>query len=243
MSYHVQLDVFDGPLELLLHLLEQDKLDIRDIEISRITQQYLDYLATMREYDLEVAGDFLVMAATLLQIKVGALLPEAETELDAEAQDVIYSRDELIRRLLIYRQFREAGRQLEHLAGLRRQVYPRPISTLGPQGPLVYTNPIGEATVQDLALMYANTLLNWQAREEVRQVKRRAIDLSVRIGEVALLVQRHSRLMFDDLLSRQPTKTDIVYTFLAVLELVKQGIVQVRQAGVDQPITISFSKE
>src|SRR5690554_6225869 len=100
MSYHVQLDVFDGPLELLLHLLEQDKLDIRDIEISRITQQYLDYLATMREYDLEVAGDFLVMAATLLQIKVGALLPEAETELDAEAQDVIYSRDELIRRLL-----------------------------------------------------------------------------------------------------------------------------------------------
>ena len=91
--------------------------------------------------------------------------------------------------------------------------------------------------------MYANTLLNWQAREEVRQVKRRAIDLSVRIGEVALLVQRHSRLMFDDLLSRQPTKTDIVNTFLAVLEMVKQGIVQVLQAGVDQPITISFSKE
>ena len=68
MSYRVQLDVFDGPLELLLHLLEQDKLDIRDIEISRITQQYLDYLATMQEYDLEVTGDFLVMAATLLQI-------------------------------------------------------------------------------------------------------------------------------------------------------------------------------
>ncbi len=243
MSYRVQLDVFDGPLELLLHLLEQEKLDIRDIEISRITRQYLDYLATMQEYDLEVAGDFLVMAATLLQIKVGALLPDAETELETEDQEIIYSRDELIRRLLVYRQFREAARQLADLARIRRQVYPRPISLLGPKGPLVYTNPVGDATVQDLASIYANTLLNWQAREEVRQIKRRAIDLNAKIGEVALLVQKHSRLMFDELLGRQPTKTDVVYTFLAVLELVKQGIVRVSQSGIDGPIIISFDKE
>lgn len=243
MSYRVKLDIFDGPLELLLHLLEQEKLDIRDIEISRITQQYLEYLATMQEYDLEVAGEFLVMAATLLQIKVGALLPDAETESELEDQEIIYSRDELIRRLLVYRQFREAARQLGDLAHMRRQVYPRPISLLGPKGPLVYTNPTGDATVQDLASTYANTLLNWQAREEVRQVKRRAVDLNTKIGEVALLVQKYSQLMFAELLGRQPTKTDIVYTFLAVLELVKQGIVRVHQSTIDEPIIISFDKE
>ncbi|NLA59338.1 MAG: segregation/condensation protein A [Firmicutes bacterium] len=243
MSYRVQLDVFDGPLELLLHLLEQDKLDIRDIEISRITQQYLDYLATMQEYDLEVTGDFLVMAATLLQIKVGALLPDAEAEAEPEDQEIIYSRDELIRRLLVYRQFREAAQSLADLAQSRRQVYPRPVSLLGPKGPVVYTNPVGDVTVQDLASIYASTLLNWQAREEVRQVKRRAIDLNAKIGEIALLVQKHTRLVFDELLGRQPTKTDVVYTFLAVLELVKQGIVRVQQSGIDEPIIISFDKE
>jgi len=197
----------------------------------------------MQEYDLEVTGDFLVMAARLLQIKVGALLPEAERESEPEEHEIIYSRDELIRRLLVYRQFREAAQKLAELALRRSQVYVRPVSLLGPKGPVVYTNPVGDATVQDLASIYANTLLNWQAREEVRQVKRRTIDLTAKIGEIALLVQKYSQLAFDELLGRQPTKTDIVYTLLAVLELVKQGIVRVQQSDVNEPIIISFEKE
>ena len=198
MSYHVHLDVFEGPLELLLHFLEDEKLDIRDIEISRITQQYLDYLATMREHDLEVAGDFLVMAATLLQIKAGALLPETRVESEEE-QDPIYSRDELIQRLLTYRKFRETARYLENLAKERLQVLPRPFSNLGQKGPVYYTNPIGDATVPDLAVTLANVLVNWRTREQVHQIKRQEIDLDVKIGEVAVLVQSYPRLLFDDL--------------------------------------------
>lgn len=242
MSYHVHLDVFEGPLELLLHFLEEEKLDIRDIEISRITQQYLDYLATMREHDLEVAGDFLVMAATLLQIKAGALLPEARVESEEE-QDHIYSRDELIRRLLVYRQFREAARYLENLGKERLKILPRPFPTLGQKGPIHYTNPIGEATVPDLAITLVNVLANWRTRERVHQIKRQEIDLGVKIGEVAVLVQSHSRLLFDDLLGRQPTKADVVYTFLAVLELVRQGTIILHQGELCGPIAIIRGKE
>jgi len=242
MSYHVHLDVFEGPLELLLHFLEEEKLDIRDIEVSRITQQYLDYLATMREHDLEVAGDFLVMAATLLQIKASALLPEPKVESEAE-QEQIYSRDELIRRLLVYRQFREAGGYLDNLAKVRLAAWPRPFPTLGAKGPVQYTNPIGDTTVPDLAITLANVLANWRTREQVHQIKRQEIDLGVKIGEVAVLIKSHSRLLFDDLLGMQPTKTDIVYTFLAVLELVRQGAIILRQGELYGPIAIIQWKE
>lgn len=242
MSYHVHLDVFDGPLELLLHFLEEEKLDIRDIEISRITQQYLDYLATMREHDLEVAGDFLVMAATLLQIKAGALLPEARVESEEE-QDQIHSRDELIRRLLVYRQFREAAGHLGNLAKARLAAWPRPFPSLGEKGPIHYTNPIGHTTVPDLAITLTNVLANWRTREQVHRIKRQRIDLGVKIGEVAVLVQSHSPVLFDDLLGMQPTKTDIVYTFLAVLELVRQGTIILRQGELCGPIAIIHGKE
>jgi len=243
MNYRVQLDVFEGPLELLLHLLEQEELDIRDIEISRITQQYLEYLATMQEHDLEVAGDFLVMAATLLQIKAEALLPEIRVENETDEQDTTYSRDELVRRLLIYREFREAARNLGEIAQERQRVLPRPFSSLGQAGPTVFTNPTGDATVQDLAVALSNVLISWRAREEVQQIKRRKIDLGVRIGEVALLVQKRSRVFFDDLLGMEPTKTDIVYTFLAVLELVRQGAIVVYQDDIGEPIAIRTVKE
>lgn len=239
----VHLDVFEGPLELLLHLLEQDKLDIRDIEISRITQQYLDYLATMQEHDLEVAGDFLVMAATLLQIKTGALLPGIGAEDEMDGDDVIYSRDELIRRLLVYRHFREAAGYLKELAQERVHVLPRPFSTLGGEGPVLYTNPTGEATVQDLVTALANALVSWRARERVQQIRRREIDLSAKIGQIAVIVQRYSKVSFDDLLGMQPTKADVIYTFLAVLELVRQGAIAVRQDGISKPITIKSVKE
>lgn len=243
MSYRVHLDIFEGPLELLLHLLEQEKLDICDIEISSITQQYLDYLATMQEHDLEVAGDFLVMAATLLQIKAGALLPDTEAEDKRDDQDEIYSRDQLVQRLLVYRQFREAAGCLATLAQARQRVLPRPFPCLGEQGPVLYTNPAGEATVQDLVAALASALINWQARKTVQEIKRREIDLGAKIGEVAVLVQRYSRVLFDDLVGMQPTKADIVYTFLAVLELVRQGIIVVRQADLCTPIVITFQKE
>jgi segregation and condensation protein A len=242
MSYRVQLDVFEGPLELLLHLLEQEKLDIRDIEISSITQQYLDYLATMQEHDLEVAGDFLVMAATLLQIKAGALLPATEAE-DDEDQEEIYSREQLVQRLLVYREFRQAAGHLATLAQEWQQVFSRPFPSLGEKGLILYTNPIGDATVQDLVAALSSVLTNWCARRTVQQIKRREIDLGEKIGEVAVLVQRYTRVVFDDLVGMQPTKTDIVYTFLAVLELVRQGIVIVRQTDLCKPIIIMFQKE
>jgi len=237
MDYRVHLDVFEGPLDLLLHLLDQEKLDIWDIEISRITEQYLVYLATMQEHDLEVAGDFLVMAATLLQIKARALLPEDEEAVD-EADDGLYSRDELIRRLITYRQYREVAERLKHMAEERLSVLPRPFSSLGETGPIKYTNPIGNATVQDLTSALVNALTNWTVRKQVQTIKGREINLQERIGEIALVAQRHSPMFFGDLLDRKSTRTDVVFTFLAVLELVRQGIIVVRQEKIFGPIIV-----
>ena len=239
MDYRVHLDVFEGPLDLLLHLLDQEKLDIHDIEISSITQQYLDYLATMQEHDLEVAGDFLVMAATLLQIKVGALLPEVKTESTEDDEDAIHSRDDLILRLLVYRQYRDAADYLRQIGQRRHQVLPRPFSSLGQPGPSLYTNPIGEATVQDLVSALVSALVSWRDREQVQQIRRREIDLSVRIGEIRLLVQRYAWVAFSDLLGTGPSRMDIVFTFLAVLELVRQGAIVLQQDGIYGPITIA----
>ncbi|NMB24419.1 MAG: segregation/condensation protein A [Firmicutes bacterium] len=238
MDYCVHLDVFEGPLDLLLHLLDQERLDIHDIEIASITQQYLDYLATMHDYDLEVTGDFLVMAATLLQIKAGALLPDVKPDNLEDDGDTIYSRDDLIRRLLVYRQFRDMADEFRQMAEIRLQALPRPFSSLGLRGPSLYTNPIGNATVQDLAKALGNALGSWREREQVRQIQRREIDLGVRIGQIRLFVQEHSRIAFDDLLGSRPSRTEIIFTFLAVLELVRQGAVKVRQRDISGPITI-----
>lgn len=242
MDYRVHLDVFEGPLDLLLHLLDQEKLDIHDIEIASITQQYLDYLATMHDYDLEVTGDFLVMAATLLQIKAGALLPDAKAGSLEEDVDAIYSRDDLIRRLLVYRQYRDIADEFREMAQMRLQILPRPFPSLGPPGPSLYTNPIGNATVQDLAKALSNAMTSWREREQVQQIQRREIDLGVRIGQIRLFVEAHPRIVFDDLLGSRPTRTDIIFTFLAVLELVRQGRVKVRQRDILGPITIMLDQ-
>src|SRR5437762_5858734 len=119
-SIQVHIPVFDGPLDLLLHLIQQEQLEITDIPIAKITRQYLDTLELMRELDLEVAGEFLVMAATLMRIKVRMLLPPAIT--DEEEED---PREGLVRQLLEYRRFKEASREFESLETDRRLLFDR----------------------------------------------------------------------------------------------------------------------
>ena len=121
-TYSVHLDKFEGPLDLLLHLIKKNELDICDIPISVITQQYLDYIKLMKELNLEVAGDFLLMASTLLHIKSRMLLPKDEQE---EVEEEIDPRAELIQRLLEYQQYKEAGKVLEARPLLGREVFTR----------------------------------------------------------------------------------------------------------------------
>ena len=124
MSYRIKLEVFEGPLDLLLYLIKRDELNIYDIPIAQITDQYLGYLDMMQLLDLDVVGDFLVMAATLMQIKSKMLLPPDPTEEEQEPED---PRDELVRRLLEYKKFKEAAETLHEKALVRQDFFPRAV--------------------------------------------------------------------------------------------------------------------
>ncbi|NLK08144.1 MAG: segregation/condensation protein A [Firmicutes bacterium] len=242
MDYQVQLDVFEGPLDLLLHLIGQEKLDIHDIEIAVITQQYLDYLATMQEFDLEITGDFLVMAATLLQLKADALLPMPGKQSEDDEEDAIYSREDLVRRLLILSQYKDAAGWLNRQAKASGLSWTRPFSTLGPPGPNLYENPIGKATVLNLALALREALTSKREREQIHEIQAKEVNIEVKIDQIISLIQRRSQATFHSLLGSAPTRTEVIVIFLAVLELARLGKVQVEQKVLLGPIAIKATK-
>ena len=124
-DYRVNLEVFAGPLDLLLYLVRKEEVDIYDIPIAKITEQYLRYIEMLKSLDIDLAGDFLVMAATLMQIKSAMLLPKAEPE-QYEGDDITDPRTELVRQLLEYKKFKDAANMLDVAAGEQRERFPRP---------------------------------------------------------------------------------------------------------------------
>lgn len=238
MSYRVRLQVYEGPLELLVHLIESQEIDIWDIPVAHITDQYLDYLATLRELNLEVGGEFLVMAATLLAIKARMLLPESDAEEAAAALDEEEDpREELIRRLVEYRRFRRAGRALDdHLKG-RGVVAGR--GSPPQRGQVVYTHPIGSVTLFDLVRAFRQ-VLEAQAREPRPFVHPavREITVEERFVEVLRIFHERSSVSLYDLFSSTKSRSYIVVTFLAVLEVLRRGIAVANQPDPFGPILL-----
>lgn len=237
MTYRIQLEVFEGPLELLFHLLEKEEIDIRDISLSRITEQYLAYLLAYQELDLETAGEFLLMIATLLLLKARTLLPGQEES--GEEVSEIDDGKELIQRLTEYRRFRQAAQALEESADGRRLVFPRPRSQLPEAGPPVYTNPIGNVTVEQLASAFRAAMASWQERQKIHRIKPRPITLHEKIDHVFSILQRQQRITFHHLFRQDNSREEIVLTLLAVLEIVRQGKAMLQQVNAFGPIEIS----
>lgn len=237
MGYQVKLPVFEGPLDLLLHLLEKDEIDIWDIPIVRITDQYLAYLNTLQELDLAVGGEFLVMAATLIQLKARTLLPQP-TVVDPEDDSEIDPMEELTARLLEYKAYKEIAAVLEERMDIWGRIVFRPNSKH--QLPVRYENPIGNATILDLWRCFQQLM---EARHEalrVRQVKRRKFSLRRRMGEIFLALRKSGATTFSRLLSVRPSKEEIVVTFLAILELVRRGHIDATQYGNFTDIHLKF---
>ena len=149
MAYQIHLPIFEGPFDLLFHLIKQQKIDLKEIPIAEITEQYLNYLTALEEIDLDMAGEFLVMAATLLSIKVRMLLPEPAAA-DETEEEPVDPQQLLIARLLEYNRYKEAAAELDRLSRGREKLFPRgaviPLSSLGCR----YTRPVGDLTVRDL---------------------------------------------------------------------------------------------
>jgi segregation and condensation protein A len=237
MSYPVRLPVFEGPLHLLLHLIRTQKLDIYDIPIASVTEQYLEYLALMEELDLDVAGEFLVMAATLMEIKSRMLLPRPPRA--APEEEGPDPREELVRKLLEYEQFRQVAEELRRRAGEMQRTFPRPLPEEGPGAPLA------ELTRADLVGALGRMLAEYAGgngkKVPTMRVRREAISLRARVAEVWQRVRDAAGpVAFSELLPPdRRTRSQIVVTFMALLELLRDGRITAWQRGVQGEILLA----
>jgi segregation and condensation protein A len=234
LSYSVRVPVFEGPLDLLLHLIRTHKLDIRDIPIARVTEQYLDYLALMESLDLDVAGEFLVMAATLMEIKSRMLLPRPEPLRDEEDEGRD-PRAELVARLLEYERFQQVADQLRELAAETQRAFPRSTAEQWEGAvPLVELKP--RDLLQALQRMRPEEEdSNGHGPKASLRVRRHAVSLGQRVAEILRRVLAHDGpLPFGSLLTRagrRLSRIEVLVTFLAILELVRAGQVSAWQSG------------
>lgn len=226
--YSVKLDSFEGPLDLLLHLIRKNEVDIYDIPIALITRQYLEYLSLLKELNLEVAGDFLVMASTLLQIKSRMLLPSLEPEEGEEGEQEEDPRAELVRRLLDYQRYQEAGRHLGERELLGREVFTRRFGdpalapTPSDEGPL-------ELDLFQLAEAFRALLARLPAARVHEVIGFETVSIADAINEILSLLQEREMLVFDELFSLDTSRERLIVNFLALLELCRLKMLKVLQ--------------
>ena len=236
--YGVRLSVFEGPLDLLLYLIRKNEVDIYDIPISEVTKQYIEYVEVIRDLNLEQAGDFLLMAATLMKIKSQMLLPRQEGEEEGEDP-----REELVRRLLEYRQCKEGAAWLHRQEESHRDVYYRgkfedPIcSERGTRD----SNGLYTVTLFDLLSAFKNALDHVPA-EQYHRVEEIEVSVEERIAFVAEVLERRKQVLFRDLVAGIP-RTVMVVTFLALLELLKRQRISARQQDPYSEIWIYWKEE
>jgi len=234
LFYRVKLDVFEGPLDLLLHLVKKDEVDLTDIPIAKITDQYMSYLELFQQLDLDVAGEYLVMAATLLHLKSRTLLPGDEAAEEEEGED---PRAELVRQLLEYQRFKEAAELLNRRDMLDRDVFVRPSAR--EEGDLEQ-DVVYDVSLGDL-LDALQEVLKRAAPEVVHEVVLEQISLRERICFILDTLRERQSVLFTDLFPLGVTRLRILTTFLGLLELVRMRMVHVLQEEQFGPITLSLA--
>lgn len=218
-DYRVQLEEFEGPLDLLLYLIRKNEVSIYEIPIAKITEQYLEYLRIMEELDIGVAGEFLVMAATLIHIKTKLLLPRDPTaEADEELED---PRQELIHQLIEHQKFKGAAEMLHTRAVVERGVFTRKDAE-------AEENAEVSASVFDLLGAFREVLLRLDAVVEI-EIARDEVTLGQKLAEVRQLIDRESSFSVTELFGRAKSRRELVITFLAVLELTRLRFIRIVQ--------------
>jgi len=224
---HVKIAVYDGPLDLLLDLIKKNEMNVYDIPVAEITQQYLDYLKVMKQLDLEVAGEFIVMAATLIYIKSKLLLPTDKDEEEGDGED---PRAELVRKLLEYQAFKEAAKELGLLQTERGKVFTRQITDyyLGELDPEDVGVDTFSANFFDLIVAFQNVLAKKEPRSQ-HEVFEEVISIEEKMIQIQSYLDEKKTVSFNDLFSERWTRNELIATFLAILELVRTRFAWVRQ--------------
>lgn len=221
-DYKIKIDAFEGPMDLLMHLIEKNKIDIYDIPIAELTRQYLDYLDKFREFNMEIASSFLVMAATLLQIKSRMMLPKAPKEEGEPEED---PRFELVQRILEYRKFKQVSQVLGDMAGVQERFVAREPMELP-----VHHLPPGNLSLRQLVEAF-HTVLSVKEELSIPKalVEPEEYSIKDKMEDIILLLGRsRGKLLFSEAF-RSGTRGELIVTFLALLELMKLRTVTVKQ--------------
>lgn len=247
MAIPVKLEVFEGPLDLLLHLIDKNKIDIYDIPIVEITEQYLEYIRAMQTEDMNVMSEFLLMAATLLDIKCKMLLPKEVNE-EGEEED---PRAELVQRLLEYKMYKymsfelrdkqvDAGRYL-----FREQKLPKEVENY--RQPVDYEQLIGEMNLQKLQDIFKSIVKKQEdkidpIRSTYGNIEKDEVDMDVKTGYVEEYIKSHKKFSFKQLLEKQHSKMEVIVTFLVILEMMKVGKISIAQEDIFDDIMITSNE-
>lgn len=234
MALEVKLQVFEGPLDLLLHLIEKNKVDIYDIPIVLITEQYLEYIRRMETDDMNVMSEFLVMAATLIDIKCRMLLPKEVNE-EGEEED---PRAELVQKLLEYKMYKYMSYELKdrHIDAeknfYKKATMPKEIEQYRP--PVDYEELLGDVNLVKLQEIFEAVIRKQEdkidpIRANFGKIEKEEIDMDIKTQYIEKFIFEHRKMSFRDLLEKQNSKAEVIVTFLVVLELMKVGKIDIRQ--------------
>lgn len=244
MALSVKLEVFEGPLDLLLHLIDKNKVDIYDIPIVIITEQYLEYIKKMENQDMNIMSEFLLMAATLLDIKCKMLLPKEINE-EGEEED---PRAELVEKLLEYKMYKYMSYELKDMSlGASKYLYKKPTipeEVAAYRPPVDYDVLLGDANLQILNSIFRETLKRREdkvdpIRSTFGQIKKDEVDLDAKTEYIKNTLWENKKVSFRRLLENQSSKMEIIVTFLVVLELMKIGLIEIIQDTLFEDIIIS----
>jgi len=233
-DYKVKLEVFEGPLDLLLYLIKRDEIDIYDISIERITRQYLEYLQAFKELKIDIAGEFVVMAANLIYLKSRSLLPldQQPPEEDADEDD---PRWDLIRQLIEYKKFKEAAAQLHDRALEQERLFTRDGGSPPSDAPL----PLHEVGIFQLIHAFQEVIKRVEAREDLREIFGERFSVSDKIEKILERVKSGNPVSFSELFGQIVSRVEIVVTFLALLELIRLNQVRALQPKMFDEIQIA----
>ncbi len=241
-GYPVKIEIFEGPLDLLLHLVKQEELDIYEVQIGKITQQYIDYLHTMQAVNIAVAGDFLVMAATLMHIKSRQLLPPAAAEEEEESADDAQLVVRLRERMAQYRAYKQAAVALNEARQVRQRIYLRSLSAASEMES-------GFVRLEDVSIFdmvgAVRKLLAQAEPEPPGQVPRPEFTIGECIQRVLAHLQaaQPRSVTFSQLVDMPATRVVIIFTFLAILELMRRRDIRVHQDGPGTEILIQLTQD
>jgi len=244
-TYKVRTEIFEGPFDLLLHLVGRQKLDINHIPIAEIADEFVEHIDRMKELDLDVASDFLLVAATLLELKAASLLPREEQVVDEEFEDLSpeEARDLLIARLLAYKQFKNVAGELGARMEAESHMHPREAG-LEPEFLKLMPDYLEGVTLRGLAVVCADIV---HKREifllQAEHVASMPLSLDMHMESVSRTVRKRGRATFAELIAGDRSAEEVVVTFLAILELYKRGRVDLAQAALFGDIEVVFLSE